>query len=53
MGYILEPEGIDFFIQSKPLTKRDKKELSDFVKKLKSQRISKLLKSKKRKKLLK
>lgn len=35
MGYIKEPEGIDFIIQSKPLTKKQEKELSEFIAKRK------------------
>jgi hypothetical protein len=31
MGFIKEPEGVDFVIQSKPLTERQKKELSEFI----------------------
>ena len=31
MGYIKEPEGVDFVIQSKPLTKKQEKELSEFI----------------------
>jgi len=35
MGYIKEPEGIDFTIQSKPLTKDMEKLLSEFIAKRK------------------
>jgi len=35
MGFIKEPDGIDFIIQSKPLTKKQEKELSDFIAKRK------------------
>jgi len=31
MGLIKEPEGVDFVIQSKPLTKEEEKELSIFI----------------------
>ncbi len=31
MGFIKEPEGVDFVIQSKPLTKKQEKELSDYI----------------------
>jgi hypothetical protein len=31
MGFIKEPEGVDFVIQSKPLTEKQKKELSEFI----------------------
>ncbi len=35
MGFIKEPEGIDFVIQSKPLTKKQEKELSEYIAKRK------------------
>ena len=35
MGYIKEPEGIDFKIQSKPFTKKEESDLSDFITKRK------------------
>jgi hypothetical protein len=31
MGYIKEPDGIDFFVDSKPLTEKDRKEISDII----------------------
>jgi hypothetical protein len=31
MGIIREPEGVDFVIQSKPLTVQREKELSEFI----------------------
>ena len=31
MGYIKEPDGIDFFVDSKPLTEKDKKEISEVI----------------------
>lgn len=31
MGFIKEPEGVDFVIQSKPLTEKQEKELSEFI----------------------
>lgn len=36
MGHISEPKGIDFLIQSPPLTEKERKELSEFIKKRKS-----------------
>ena len=33
MGHINEPKGIDFIIESKPLTDEDRKAISDFIKK--------------------
>ncbi|KMQ67784.1 hypothetical protein [Chryseobacterium koreense] len=35
MGYIKEPKGVDFVIQSEPLTDKDRKEISEFIKKYK------------------
>ena len=31
MGFIKEPEGVDFVIQSKPLSKKQEKELSEYI----------------------
>ena len=32
MGYIKEPEGVDFVVNGKPLTDKQKKEISEFIK---------------------
>lgn len=32
MGHIKEPKGVDFIIQSKPLTNEERKEISRFIK---------------------
>jgi hypothetical protein len=47
MGFIREPEGVDFVIQGKPLTEKQKKELSAFIKadKEKNQREKRKTKS--------
>ncbi len=45
MGHIKEPEGIDFLIQSPPLTKKERIDISDFIRKSKSKR-KKLLRKK-------
>lgn len=37
MGLIKEPVGIDFIIQSKPLTDKERKEISEFIKSKKEQ----------------
>ena len=44
MGLIKEPEGIDFVIQSPPLSDNERKEISEFIrtKKLKKMRKHKL-----------
>jgi hypothetical protein len=31
MGYILEPDGVDFIIESKPLSKKEKEEFIAFI----------------------
>lgn len=31
MGLIKEPEGVDFVIQSPPLTEEERKEISEFI----------------------
>ncbi len=31
MGYIKEPKGVDFIIQSKPLTDEERKRISKFI----------------------
>jgi hypothetical protein len=43
MGFIKEPEGIDFVIKSNPLTAKQQQELSEFIAKRKLE-IKKLLK---------
>jgi hypothetical protein len=35
MGYIKEPDGVDFVIQSKPLSKKQEKDLSEYIAKRK------------------
>ena len=32
MGHIKEPEGVDFIINGKPLTDKEKKAISEFIK---------------------
>jgi hypothetical protein len=31
MGFIKEPKGVDFIIESKPLTDKDRKEISNYI----------------------
>ena len=38
MGHIKEPEGVDFLIESKPLTNKEKKEISELIKTLKKKK---------------
>jgi hypothetical protein len=33
MGHIKEPKGVDFIIESKPLTNEERKAISDFIRK--------------------
>jgi len=51
MGHIKEPEGIDFVIQSPPLTKQEKKDISEFIKKSKLNRKKLLKKGQKNKEI--
>jgi hypothetical protein len=37
MGFIKEPIGVDFIIESKPLTDIERKEISDYIKLKKEQ----------------
>ena len=41
MGLISEPEGVDFVIQSKPLTKEEEQALSEFIRAYKAKHKSK------------
>jgi hypothetical protein len=45
VGLIKEPEGVDFVIQSKPLTEKQQKELSEFIAKRKLEIKKKVKKS--------
>ncbi len=38
MNLVKEPEGVDFIIQSPPLTEQEKKEISDFIASRKSKK---------------
>jgi hypothetical protein len=38
MGLIKEPKGVDFIIQSPPLTDKEKKEISEFIRARKLQK---------------
>ena len=42
MGLIKEPEGIDFIIQSQPLTDGERKEISEFIEHKKQENKSKV-----------
>ena len=39
MNFIKEPKGVDFIIQSPPLTDQERKEISDFIATRKAEKI--------------
>ena len=39
MGFIKEPKGVDFVIQSKPLTEKEKEEISLFIAAFKDRKV--------------
>lgn len=41
MGHIKEPKGIDFIIESKPLTVEERKKISEFIRKDKAKSTNK------------
>jgi len=43
MAHIKEPEGIDFLIKSPPLTDKERKEISELIKKLKTKTPRKII----------
>jgi hypothetical protein len=43
MGYIKEPKGVDFIIQSKPLTDKDRLEISKYIADYKAKNKKKLI----------
>lgn len=53
MGHIKEPKGVDFLVQSKPLTEKDKSEISEFIAHYKAKKVkSKKIASNKKKSLV-
>ncbi len=40
MSFIKEPKGVDFVIQSSPLTNEERKEISEFIKKSKLEKTT-------------
>lgn len=42
MGLVREPEGVDFIVNSRPLTKKEHEALSNFIKADKAKRLKKL-----------
>lgn len=49
MGHIAEPENVDFIIESPPLSDKERKEISEFIEKLKDKEKSQKAASKRRK----
>jgi hypothetical protein len=41
MGYIKEPKGVDFIIQSNPLTDKERKQISKFIQDYKAKNAGK------------
>ncbi len=41
MGLIKEPEGVDFIVKSRPLTKKEQEALSKFTREYKAKRLKK------------
>ena len=52
MGFIREPKGVDFIIQSDPLTEKERKEISQFISDYKSKKPKSKKVGNKREKLL-
>lgn len=46
MGLIREPKGVDFVVNSRPLTKKEQEALSNFIREDKEKRLKKLLSKK-------
>ena len=44
MGYIKEPKGVDFIIESEPLTEKARQEISEFIRNYKSKSTPKKVK---------
>ena len=44
MGFIREPKGVDFIIQSEPLNEKERKEISQFIADYKSKKTKNQLK---------
>lgn len=51
MAHINEPKGVDFLIKSPPLTEKERKEISEVIKKLMHKNVSKKNIKNKRKKI--
>jgi len=51
MAHIAEPKGVDFLIQSPPLTNKEREELSEFIKKRKAETKTKIKPKRKTRKM--
>lgn len=51
MGFIREPEGVDFFVKSRPLTERERKEISEYIANYKKKALKKKITAKQKRKL--
>ena len=47
MGFVKEDVGIDFIIQREPLTSKERKEISEYIKSKKSKKVRKIIVEKK------
>lgn len=52
MGHIKEPKGVDFVIQSEPLTEKDRQEISKFIADYKAKNKKRLVTKPKEKQLV-
>jgi len=50
MGHIKEPKDVDFLIESKPLTNKERKEISELITKLKKKKAIRKTRSTRKKK---
>lgn len=41
MGHIKEPKGVDFIIESKPLTNKEREAISEFIREYKTKNLDK------------
>jgi len=46
MGHIKEPKGVDFIIESEPLTDQARREISEFIRNYKNKSVEKIAKPK-------
>ena len=51
MGYIKEPKGVDFIIESKPLTDEERKGISEYIRSYKAKKANVAGEKKKKKRV--